>query len=138
MQYTCLKCGTKFVFFSIKFTFSMYNFPETTYSFTAPTYTTARITFSISYPAFKKIPYFVDPTLRGGRGWKEAQRQGQDKVTLRKTLLPRWYRQDDWYTYHQQNIGFYLYKFHVWIFFEKKFGIILLYFVLKISTSNNF
>jgi hypothetical protein len=34
-----------------------------------------------------KFPYFADLTQRGDRGWKEAQRQGEDRVTLQKTLL---------------------------------------------------
>jgi hypothetical protein len=29
----------------------------------------------------KKFPYFVNTTERGDRGWKEAQRQGEDRVT---------------------------------------------------------
>ncbi len=31
-------------------------------------------------------PYFADLTQRGDRGWKEAQRQGEDSVTLRQNL----------------------------------------------------
>jgi hypothetical protein len=34
-----------------------------------------------------KLPYFADLTQTGDRGWKEAQRQGEDRMTLRKTLL---------------------------------------------------
>jgi len=37
---------------------------------------------------YKKLPYFADLTQRGDRGWKQAQRQGEDRITLRKTLLP--------------------------------------------------
>ncbi len=33
-----------------------------------------------------KIPYFADPTQRGNRESKEAQRQGEDRMTLRKTF----------------------------------------------------
>ncbi len=42
--------------------------------------------FSISYPDFIKFPYFVDLTQRGDRGWKEAQRQGEDGITLRNSV----------------------------------------------------
>jgi hypothetical protein len=31
--------------------------------------------------------YFADTTERGDMGWKEAQRQGEDRVTLQMTLL---------------------------------------------------
>jgi hypothetical protein len=40
-----------------------------------------------SYPGWIKLPYFADLTQREDRGWKEAQRQGEDRVTLMKTLL---------------------------------------------------
>jgi hypothetical protein len=43
--------------------------------------------FSISYPDLIKLPYFVDLTQRGDRGSKEAQRQGEERITLRKTLM---------------------------------------------------
>jgi len=44
--------------------------------------------WSISYCDLMNRPYFVDTTERGDRGgWKEAQRQGKDKVTLQITLL---------------------------------------------------
>ncbi len=33
--------------------------------------------------------YFVDTTERGDRGWKEAQRQGEDRVILWITLISR-------------------------------------------------
>ncbi len=42
---------------------------------------------SISYWDLIKCPYFADTTERGDRGWKEVQRQGEDKVTLQITLL---------------------------------------------------
>jgi hypothetical protein len=29
-----------------------------------------------------KCPYFADTTERGDKGWNEAQRQGEDRVTL--------------------------------------------------------
>jgi hypothetical protein len=44
--------------------------------------------FSISYPDLIKLPYFAYLTQRGDMGWKEAQRQGEDRMTLKKTLLP--------------------------------------------------
>jgi hypothetical protein len=34
-----------------------------------------------------KCLYFADTTESGDRGWKEAQRQGEDRVTLLITLL---------------------------------------------------
>jgi hypothetical protein len=47
------------------------------------------LNFSISYwDLIKKSPYFTDTTERGVRGWKEAQREGEDKVTLRISLFP--------------------------------------------------
>jgi hypothetical protein len=38
------------------------------------------LSFSISYPDFIKLPSFADLTQRGDRGWKEAQRQGEDRM----------------------------------------------------------
>jgi len=43
--------------------------------------------YSISYCDLIKCLYFADTTERGDRGWKEAQRLGEDRVTLRRTLL---------------------------------------------------
>jgi len=43
--------------------------------------------FSMSYSDLIKFPSFANTTKRGARGWKEAQRQGEDGVTLRITLL---------------------------------------------------
>ncbi len=67
-----------------------------TYIFTAPTCTTATITlepcaldaefrhfvlsWSMSYCDFIKCLYFADTTERGDSGWKEAQRQSEDRV----------------------------------------------------------
>jgi len=45
------------------------------------------LSFNISYLDLIKFPYFVDTTKRGDNGWKEAQRQGEDKVTLQIILL---------------------------------------------------
>jgi hypothetical protein len=45
------------------------------------------LNFSISYPGLIKFPYFAVLTQRGDREWKEAQREGGDRVTLRKTLI---------------------------------------------------
>jgi hypothetical protein len=45
------------------------------------------LSFSISYWDLVKCLYFADTTEREDRGWKEAQRQGEDRVTLRITLL---------------------------------------------------
>jgi hypothetical protein len=42
---------------------------------------------SISYWDLIKCPYFDDTTERAYRGWKQAQRQGEDRVTLQITLL---------------------------------------------------
>jgi hypothetical protein len=39
--------------------------------------------FSISYPDLIKLPYFVNLTQRGDRGWKEAQRQDDFKENSR-------------------------------------------------------
>jgi hypothetical protein len=47
------------------------------------------LSFSISYPDLIKFPYFADHTQRGDRGRKEAQRQGEDRVTLRKTQISK-------------------------------------------------
>jgi hypothetical protein len=41
----------------------------------------------MSYPDLIKFPYFVDLTQRGDRGWKEARKEGEERVTLRKTLM---------------------------------------------------
>jgi hypothetical protein len=40
------------------------------------------LSLTISYPDSKNIPHFANLTERGDRGWKEAQRQGEDRVTL--------------------------------------------------------
>jgi len=45
------------------------------------------LSFSISYWDLIKFPYFTDSTKRGVRRWKEAQRQGEDRVNLRISLL---------------------------------------------------
>jgi len=45
------------------------------------------LSFSISYPGLIKLPYFADLTQRGDSGWKEAKRQGEDRMTLRKTFM---------------------------------------------------
>jgi hypothetical protein len=74
-----------------------------TYIFTSLSYTTTIISLvpralnaefqhfilscSISYWDLIKYPYFADTTERGDRGWKEAQRQGEDRVNLRITLM---------------------------------------------------
>jgi hypothetical protein len=42
---------------------------------------------SISYWDLMKFPYFSDTTKKGFRGWKEAQRQGEDRVTLPISLI---------------------------------------------------
>jgi hypothetical protein len=34
-----------------------------------------------------KFPYFADTTERGDSGWKQAQRQGEDRVTFQMTLM---------------------------------------------------
>jgi hypothetical protein len=46
------------------------------------------LSFSISYWDLIKFPYFTDTTKRGVRGCKEAQKQGEDRVTLRISLIP--------------------------------------------------
>jgi hypothetical protein len=45
------------------------------------------LSFSISYLDLIKFPYLADLTQKGNRGWKEAQRQGEHKIILRKNLL---------------------------------------------------
>jgi hypothetical protein len=45
------------------------------------------LSFSISYWDLIKFPYFVDTTEGGDRGWKQAQREGEDRVTLRITVM---------------------------------------------------
>jgi len=42
---------------------------------------------SISYWDLIKYLYFADTTERGDRGWKEAQRQGEVRVTSRITIF---------------------------------------------------
>jgi hypothetical protein len=46
------------------------------------------LSLSISYWDLINFPYFADTTERGDRGWKEAQIQGADRVTLWTTLAP--------------------------------------------------
>jgi hypothetical protein len=36
-----------------------------------------------------KFPYFMDTTKRGVKGWKEDQRQGEDRMNLQISLLYR-------------------------------------------------
>jgi hypothetical protein len=45
------------------------------------------VSCNISYWDLVKYLYFVDITERGDRGWKEAQRQGEDRVNLLITLM---------------------------------------------------
>jgi hypothetical protein len=47
------------------------------------------LSISISYGDVLKCLYFADTTERGDRGQKKAERQGEDRVTLRITLLYR-------------------------------------------------
>jgi len=44
------------------------------------------LSFSISYPDLIEFPYYAVLTQGGDRGWKEAQRECEDRMTLRKTL----------------------------------------------------
>ncbi len=44
----------------------------------------------ILYWHILKCLYFADTTERGNRGWKEAQREGENRVTLRITLWFVW------------------------------------------------
>jgi hypothetical protein len=52
------------------------------------------LSFCISYWDFIKFPYFADTTERGDRWWNEAQRQGEDTMTLPITLVCKEF--DDW------------------------------------------
>jgi hypothetical protein len=45
------------------------------------------LSYNISYWDLIKFSYFADTSERGDRGWKEAQRQGDDRVALEITLL---------------------------------------------------
>lgn len=45
------------------------------------------LSFSIPYPNVIKISYFADPIQGGDSEWKEAQKEGENKVILKKTLL---------------------------------------------------
>jgi hypothetical protein len=73
----------------------LYNY----YKFSQPCVLNAQIqhfvlSFSISYWDLIKFHYFADTSKRGVRGWKEAQRQGEDRVTLLISLLEcrrRWW-----------------------------------------------
>jgi hypothetical protein len=62
-----------------------------TYIFTAPTCRITIVTFKPcalnAYYDLIKFHYFVDTTERGDRGWKQAQRWGEDRVTLQVTLF---------------------------------------------------
>jgi hypothetical protein len=42
------------------------------------------VSFSISYPDLIKPPYFADLTQRGDSGWKDAQREGEDRMTFKE------------------------------------------------------
>ncbi len=54
------------------------------------------LSFSISCWDLIKFPYFADISERGDRGWKNAQRQGEDKVTLLIILFNRSFCQYRW------------------------------------------
>jgi hypothetical protein len=45
------------------------------------------LSFSISYWGLLKFPYFADITERRDRGWKQAQREGEERVILQITLI---------------------------------------------------
>jgi hypothetical protein len=45
------------------------------------------LSFNISYRDLIKFPYFTDTTERVVRTRKYAQRQGEDRVTLRISLM---------------------------------------------------
>jgi hypothetical protein len=66
--------------------FSLSASTANTYIFTAPNCTTTIISLQ-QYWDLLKCLYFADTTKRWDRGWKEAQRQGEDRVTLPITLI---------------------------------------------------
>jgi hypothetical protein len=45
------------------------------------------LSFIISYPDLIKLPYFADLTQRGDRGWKQAQRQGENKAYFEENSI---------------------------------------------------
>ncbi len=61
--------------------FSLSAFTANTYIFTAPNCTTTIISLEPYWDLLKCL-YFAETIKRGDRGWKEAQRQGEDRVTL--------------------------------------------------------
>jgi hypothetical protein len=75
-----------------------------TYIFTAPTCTITIITLEpcalkcwVSYWDLIKFHYFAYTTERGDRirGWKQAQRQGEDRVTLQINSIMTLFRYQD-------------------------------------------
>ncbi len=90
-------CGKLiFMLFWPFFSFSMNASTVVTYTLIVPTCTTTIITlkpyvlnvkFQHSIPRFNKKTLFCRPTQGEDSEWKEAQKQGVDKVNLRKTLL---------------------------------------------------
>ncbi len=50
----------------------------------------------VSYWDLIKFHYFAYSTERGDRGWKQAQRQGEDRVTLQITLLCPFFAMKTW------------------------------------------
>jgi hypothetical protein len=45
------------------------------------------LSFSISYWGLIKFPSFADITEREARGWKQAQRDGEERVILQITVI---------------------------------------------------
>ncbi len=81
-------------FFCDKLSFILFWSPFflSAYIFTAPTCTTTITTSNRVHqminPDLIKLPYFADFAQTGDKGrWKDAQRQGEDRATLRKTLF---------------------------------------------------
>jgi hypothetical protein len=44
-----------------------------------------------------KLPYFVDLTQRGDTGWKEAQNEGEDRVTFKENSIMSMFCLEAWF-----------------------------------------
>jgi hypothetical protein len=65
-----------YIYFHCSYMYNYYNYLEP-----------CALNAETPYPNLIKFPYFADLTQRGDRGWKEAPRQGEDKMNLKKTLV---------------------------------------------------
>jgi hypothetical protein len=67
------------------------------------------LSFNISYWGLIKFPYFADIIERGDIGWKQAQREGEERVILQITII----KCAEKYRVQLMKINSFIIQFHV-------------------------